>query len=386
MTGVYLDYNGSSPLDPHVLEAMKEALTSGAGNASASHRPGQQQAARVDHARAQVAALVGARSAGVVFTSGATESNNLALKGLALATSPERNRIVISGAEHHSVSNTAMWLAEASLCKVDVAPITADGFVDLEALAPMLGPDVLALSVVGANSETGVINDLQAVAALARDCGALVHCDATQLVGRVPVDLGEFGADLVSISGHKMCGPTGVGALIGTGKTLDKLVPTAHGGGQERGLRSGSLNVAGVVGLGAACELTQDLMADETTRFADLRDQLVEGLKSRLDGVSENGDTARRLPNTANLRLAGADAEAVVVNADPVAISAGSACHFGAIEPSPVLTAMGLDRTSADECIRISVGRFTTQEEVDSAIERLVEAANRVRRMQRTRC
>lgn len=381
MQEVYLDYNGSAPLDPRVAEAMLPQMTGGIGNASSSHRFGLRQAAAVDNAREQVAALVGARPSGVVFCSGATEANNLALLGLAEGAPVERNRIVVSAVEHASVRRPARWLLEQGRAKLDVVGVTPGGFIDLDELDSLLGPDVLAVSVMAANSETGVLNPVAQAAERAHAVGAVLHCDATQMVGRLPFDMAAVGADLVSLSGHKICGPTGVGALVGTRSALGRLRPVVHGGEHERGLRSGSLNVAGIVGLGAAAAIAADERDAEAAAVGNLRDRLVSGLRGALAGMSENGDTTRRLPNTASIRFAGADAEAVVFNMDPVAASTGSACHSGAIDPSPVLLAMGIAREAAFETVRFSLGRFTTEAEVDAAIPQTVTAVGYVRSM-----
>ena len=369
---IYLDYNASAPLDPRVVEEMLPVLTTGVGNASSAHRFGQRQAGAVELARDRVAALVGGTRSGVVFTAGATEANNLALRGAVEAAAPERKRLLVSAVEHASVRQTARRLADRGLAKVDVIGVTPGGFVDLDALDGLLGPDVLMVSVMAANSETGVLNPVAKVAERAHTAGALVHCDATQHVGRLPFDMAAAGTDLVSLSGHKICGPGGVGALVGTAAALRRLAPIISGGGHERGLRSGSLNVAGIVGLGAAGRIATTELSAESARVSALRDRLVTAIRSRLAGVSQNGDTTRRLPNTANLRFAGADAEAVIANMDPVAVSAGSACSTGTIEPSEVLVAMGLSREAAFESVRFSLGRFTTDADVELAARRTV--------------
>ena len=381
--GVYLDYNGSAPLDPRVAEVMVAALAEGAGNASSIHRFGRRQAAAVDEAREHVAAMVGGRPQFVVFTAGATEANNLALRGAAEGAPADRPRIVISAVEHASVNQTARWLDEQGLAKLDVVPVTDGGYVDLRALEEILDDDVLLVSAMAANSETGVLNPVAEIGERAHAVGALLHCDATQLAGRLPFDLEQAGADLVSVSSHKICGPTGVGALVGTRHSLRRLRPIIHGGGHERGLRSGSLNVAGIVGFGAAARIAFEERTSESARVAELRDQLTEALKSKLSGVHEIGDVARRLPNTANVRFDGADAEAVVANMDPVAVSTGSACSSGSIEPSEVLLAMGIPRDAAFESVRFSLGRFTTGEDIDFAGERAAKAVEYVRAMTR---
>lgn len=383
MSEVYLDYNGSAPLDPRVAAIMVPALTEGVGNASSTHGFGRRQAAAVDEAREHVAALAGGRPTNVVFTAGATEANNLALRGAADGAPANRPRILVSAVEHASVQKTARWLNEQGLAKLDVISVTAGGFVDLDHLESLLDSDVLLVSVMAANSETGVLNPVAEIAERTHAVGSLFHCDATQLVGRLPFSLDEVGADLVSVSGHKMCGPGGIGALVGTRQSLRQLRPVIHGGGHERGLRSGSLNVAGIVGLGAAARIATEEQNSEAARVMTLRDQLVEELCSRLPDVHHNGDTTRRLPNTANLQFVGADADAVVANMDPIAVSAGSACSSGSIEPSEVLLAMGIPRDAAFEAVRFSLGRFTTDTEIDMAVERTVTAVEYVRAMNR---
>ena len=379
MREIYLDYNASAPLDPRVAEEMIPSLTAGIGNAASVHRFGRRQAGAVEVAREHVAALVGGTPSGVMFTAGATEANNLALCGAAEAAPPDRARLLISAVEHASVRQTAIRLVERGLAKVDVIPVTPGGFVDLEALDELLDPDVLMVSVMAANSETGVLNPVTEVAHRARAAGALLHCDATQHLGRLPFDMAQVGADLVSFSGHKICGPGGVGALVGTPAALRRLAPIISGGGHERGLRSGSLNVAGIVGFGVAARIAAAERTTESTRVGILRDRLVAAVQERLPRVSQNGDVARRLANTANLRFAGADAEAVIVNMDPVAVSAGSACSTGAIEPSPVLVAMGMSREAAFESVRFSLGRFTTEADIEPAASRTATAVQYVR-------
>lgn len=378
---VYLDYNASAPLDPRVFEAMAPVLAGEVGNASSVHRFGRRQAAAVDEARQHVAGLVGGRPAGVVFTAGATEANNLALRGAAEAAPEDRPRMLVSAVEHASVARTARWLSDSGVVKLDVIGVTPGGFVDPAAVEELLGPDVLLVSVMAANSETGVLNPVGEIAERVRAAGAMFHCDATQMAGRTPFDMAAMGADLVSVSGHKICGPGGVGALVGTRHALTRLSPLIHGGGHERGLRSGSLNVAGIAGLGAASRIAADERESESARVGVLRDRLVDELDSRLADVHQNGDASRRLPNTANIRFEGADAEAVMSNMDPVAVSTGSACSAGSIEPSGVLVAMGLSHEAAFESVRFSLGRFTTEIEIDAAIRAVADAVERVRSM-----
>lgn len=381
VSGVYLDYNGSAPLDPRVLEAMLPYLTKGIGNASSSHRFGRFQAAATDEAREDVANLVGGRPGHVIFTAGATEANNLALRGLVEGEQGNRSRVLVSAIEHASVLQPARWMDSRGIAKIEVIPVTTGGFVEPEVVESMMGPDVLLVSVMAANSETGVLNPIGEIARRVHADGGLFHCDATQMVGRLAFDLNSIGADLVSLSGHKICGPGGVGALVGTHRSLQRLHPLIHGGGHERGLRSGSVNVAGIVGFGTAARIASEVRHEEARRVGELRNEMVVELKRQIPSTYENGDTTRRLPNTANIRFAGADADAVLVNMDPVAVSTGSACSSGSIEPSEVLLAMGLSREAAFESIRFSLGRFTTREEIEMAVRKCVTAVSYVRTM-----
>ena len=360
---------------------MIPVLADGVGNASSVHGFGRRQAVAVDEAREHVARLVGGRPGGVVFTAGATEANNLVLRGLVEGEAGSRSRVLVSAVEHASVLEPARWLAGQGLAKVEVIPVAAGGFVEPDVVGEMMGPDVLLVSVMAANSETGVLNPVAEIAKRVHAYGGLFHCDATQMVGRLGFDLDAVGADLVSLSGHKICGPGGVGALVGTRRGLHGLLPLIQGGGHEGGLRSGSINVAGVAGFGTAARIAWQEHVEEARRVGQLRDRLVRELRQRIPEIYENGDTTRRLPNTTSIRFADADADAVLVNMDPVAVSTGSACSSGSIEPSAVLLAMGLDRDAAYESIRFSLGRFTTPDDIDTAVERTVTAVSYVRNM-----
>ena len=377
---VYLDWNASAPLDPRVAEVMISALAK-VGNAASAHAYGSQQAGLVDDAREQVAALVGGRPSGVIFTASATEANNLAVCGAVHRAYRERRRILVSAVEHASVIRAAEWLHDRGIVRVDVIPATKGGFVTPGAVSRLLGPDVLLVSVMAANGETGVLNPIADIAELARANGSLYHCDATQFAGRMPLVMEDIGIDLVSVSAHKLGGPMGVGALIGTRRALSGLDPVIHGGGHERGLRSGSLNVPGIVGFGEASDLVAQERAVEAGRAAKLRDQLTSRLSAALSGVEQIGEVTRRLPNTACIRFRGADAEAVAVNLAPVAAATGSACTSGSVEPSRTLLAMGLSREAAFECLRFSLGRSTTEDDVEFAAHRAVEAVQYVRGM-----
>ena len=373
---VYLDDNASNPLDPRVLAVMVRLLNTTVGNASSAHLIGQRSRACVETAREQLAARVGARPTEVVFTSGATEANNLVLSGWPVTAS--RRRLVISAGEHASVIRVAEDLATIGRVTVSIVPLRSTGEVDLDALAALMADDVALVSVVAANGETGVLNPIREVAELAHAHGAAMHCDATQWVGRLPLDMSELDLDAVSLSGHKMCGPQGTGALIAHRRVLRQLSPLLVGGGHENGVRSGTYNVVGLAGLGAAATLAAE--AGVAHRMAKTRDLFVERLRS-IAGVTINGDTARRLPNTVNVRFAGVPGDVLLSRTPGVAASLGSACHSGAPEPSPTLLAMGLDREAATESVRFSTTRFTTPDDVERAAQLLSRSVTAIREL-----
>jgi len=380
---IYLDYNASAPLDPRVAEAMLPALIDGLGNASSSHRFGRRQILAAEEARERVADMVGGSSSRVIFTSGATEANNLALKGIVPDTPKKRLRILVSATEHSSVLKPARWLEQQGRVSLDFIPVTPSGNLDMQAFRELISPDVLFVSVMSANGETGALNPVEQVADLAHEAGVLFHCDITQSIGRLPFDLEQVGADLISLSSHKICGPTGVGALVASRTALKQLQPIIHGGGHERGLRSGSLNVAGIIGFGTAAQIVGKERTYEFERVQTLRDKLVTGIKSNLKGVKEIGDTSKRLPNTACIHFTGTDAEAVLSNMDPVAVSTGSACNSGSTEPSEVLLAMGIPHNQIFETVRFSLGRFTSSAEIDFAIKKTTSAVEHVRLLEK---
>ena len=362
---------------------MTPILTQGIGNASASHVFGRDLAQRIEGAREQVANLVGGNSSQTIFTSGATESNNLVLFGILNQVNGSRNRILISDVEHASVREPVKSIAYKGLAHVEFIPVTKGGFVDPDVVKSLVGSDTLLVSVMAANSETGVINPIHEIADTVQKEGAYFHCDATQYVAREILDIEPSGIDFVSFSSHKIYGPAGVGALIGNHLTLRLLKPIVRGGDHERGLRSGSLNTAGIVGFGAAAKLALSERISESLKNAILRDRLVEKLKTCISGIIENGEISSRLSNTTNIRFRGADADAVLTNIHPVAASNGSACSSGAIEPSRVLLNMGLSRLAASESIRFSIGRFTNEEEIDLAAIQVAKAVEHVRSLSR---
>jgi cysteine desulfurase len=362
---IYLDYNSTTPVDPRVVEVMLPFFTTRFGNAASSHLVGRAARTAVEDARAEVASAIGAPPSFVTFTSGATESINLALKGLAQGAG-RRRRVVTVGTEHKAVLDTVRALH--TLIEVSVVGVDHRGVVDIDELADTIGDDTLVVSVMAANNETGVLNPIRDVANLAHEKGALMHCDATQAFGKVPFDFLRLDLDLVSISAHKIYGPQGVGGLIATPEASGLMTPLFHGGGHERGLRSGTLNVPGCVGFGAAARVAAAQLADDAERIGNLRDRLELSLCA-IPGVTVNGQGANRLPGTANLRFPRVTADAMMLAMPEVAVSSGSACTASSLSPSHVLMAMGLSYEEADECLRFSLGRPTTEEEIEGAIK-----------------
>lgn len=377
---IYLDFNATTPVDEAVLQAMLPWLGKSFGNPASQHVRGAAAARAVETARGHLATLIGCASNEVVFTSGATEANNLALKGVVACAEAGRNRVVVAETEHKSVLDTADWLGHEGVA-VDLVPVGRDGAVDPADVARLMGPDVVLVSVMLANNETGVVSDVEEIAAIARDVGAIVHTDATQALGKIAVDVRSLGVDLASFSAHKVYGPQGVGALYVRRRTA--LAPLFHGGGHERGIRSGTLNVPGIVGFGAAAVAA----AERGTMDAARSRELVDLLRSRLTAAfpslqavvrthAENGPAT--LPNTFTARFPGADAEAIMTNAPYVAVSTGSACTSLVPSPSHVLTAILGDADAAAECIRFSVGRPTTEDDVIRAAAEIARSALRV--------
>lgn len=382
---IYLDHSATTPMDPRVFEAMRPYFTETFGNpASKSHSFGWAAERAVNRARNQVAALLGVEpdeqtgAREIVFTAGATESNNLAIKGAADAYREKGRHIVTQVTEHKSVVDACKrlqrdgweitWLGVDRLGRVSPADVAA-----------AIRPDTVLVSVMWANNETGTIQPLREIGRICRERGVIFHTDATQAIGKAPVDVhGDF-VDLLSMTGHKMYGPKGTGALFVRRKNPRvRLTALLDGGGHERGFRSGTLNVPGIVALGAACEVALSGMAEESRRFAALRDRLEAGIR-RLDGVSVNGDRSNRLPFVTNLSFAGVDGSQLLRGLDDVAVSSGSACTSASLEASYVLRAMGTPDELAYSSVRYSVGRFTTEAEVDYAVEKTRSVVQRLR-------
>jgi cysteine desulfurase len=373
---IYLDYNATTPLDEQVLADMLPWMSDCFWNAASAHSLGRIAAKATDSAREALADLVNVRPSELVFTSGATESDNAALKGAYAAAPPNRRRVIVGATEHKAVLDAAKWLTEQG-AEVIVASVDRTGIIDEDAFRELLDGSVALVSVMIANNETGVLAPIGRLAEATHEAGAVFHTDATQIVGRLPVDFHELKVDLASFSGHKMYGPKGVGALYVSRRT--QLVPLIHGGGQERGFRSGTLNVPGIVGFGSAAELAMKVSPGELEREARLAANLVRRLSDQLPGVEHVSASVPKLPNTACIRFRGADGEAVMANAPEVAISSGSACASMVPAPSHVLLAMGLQHEEVLECLRFSVGRPTDEAEIEEAVQHIVRAVRRVR-------
>jgi cysteine desulfurase len=377
---VYLDYHATTPVDPRVLEAMLPYFTERFGNpASKQHSFGWQAQQAVEHARSQVAALINATASEIIFTSGATESNNLAIKGIACALKARGDHVVTVATEHKSVLDSCARLQREGWTVAQV-PVQADGFVDLDQLRASMTDRTVLVSVMAANNEIGVLQPLADVAAIAHERGALLHSDAAQAFGKVSLDVAASGVDLLSLTAHKCYGPKGTGALY-LRRRRPKLPIECQidGGGQENGLRSGTLNVPGIVGLGACAEVARQVLPEESARLAAMRDRLLQGLRSALDAVRVNGSLERRLPHNLHVTFEGIEGEALLMALGDIAVSTGSACSSGSQAPSHVLQAIGAVGENAGASIRFGLGRWTTEAEIDFALERVTTVVRSLR-------
>ena len=380
-TPIYLDNHATTAVDPRVLGTMVPYFTERFGNAaSRNHAFGWEAEAAVDSARDQVAKLIGASSPReIVFTSGATESDNLALKGVAESYRDKGCHIVTCVTEHKAVLDSCKVLEKRGF-HVTYLPVQADGLIDIQNLKDVLTDETILISIMAANNEIGTIQPMNEIGRLAKERGIIFHSDATQAVGKIPVDVDEMGIDLLSLSAHKMYGPKGIGALyVRSTKPRVKIMPIIDGGGHERGMRSGTLNVPGIVGLGKACELAQNEMGVEGERVTALRERLKAGIFERLDDVHLNGDAVKRLPGNLNTSFAYVDGESLMMGLKEIAVSSGSACTSASLEPSYVLKAIGLEDSLAHASIRFGLGRFNTAAEIDYTIRRVAEEVRRLR-------
>jgi cysteine desulfurase len=378
---IYMDNHATTRLDPRVLEAMMPYLTDVYGNAaSRSHSFGWTAEQAVETARAQVAKLIGASAREIVFTSGATESDNLAITGTIQAHAGSAH-IITQATEHKAVLDTCAWL-EKQGTRVTVLPVDPDGRIRLDDLRRALDEKPILVTVLFANNEIGTIQPIDEIGALCHERGVLFHTDAAQAVGKIPIDVNRANIDLLSISGHKIYGPKGIGALyVRRHNPRVELAEQMHGGGHERGMRSGTLNVPGIVGLGAACAIAAAEMESESARLTRMRDRLQAKLLAALDHVRVNGSQQHRLPGNLNMTFEHVDGETLMMGVKEVALSSGSACTSAKIEPSHVLRALGLGEEAAHSSIRFGLGRFNTDEEVDYVAERLIDVVRKLREL-----
>jgi cysteine desulfurase len=379
---IYMDYHATTPVDPRVLEAMLPYFTEHFGNsASRNHSFGWAAEEAVEAARKQVGDLLGANPKEIIFTSGATESNNLAIKGAAEMYREKGNHIITCVIEHKAVIDTCKKLEKLG-ARVTYLPVQKDGRISLDELRAAITDKTILISIMTANNEIGVLQPVAEIGAIAKEKGILFHTDAVQAAGKVPFNVNEIKADLVSISAHKMYGPKGVGALFVRRRNPRVLLAEQiSGGGHERGMRSGTLNVPGIVGLGKAAALCQAEMATEATRLSKLRDRLNEKFHQNLDEIYVNGSMEHRLPHSLNISFAYVEGESLLMGINDVAVSSGSACTSASLEPSYVLKALGAGDDLAHSSIRFGLGRWTTEEEVDYVVEKLTSVVRRLREM-----
>jgi cysteine desulfurase len=379
---IYMDYHATTPMDPRVFDAVKPYFMETFGNAaSRNHSFGWQAEEAVEKSRKQIADLIGATPKEIVFTSGATESNNLALKGVAEMYGEKGNHIITAATEHKAVLDTCKRLEKHGV-RVTYLPVQSNGLVDLDMLKDAITDKTILVSIMYANNEIGVLQNMAEIGKIAKAKGVLVHSDATQAVGKVPVNVIKDNIDLMSMSGHKIYGPKGVGALYVRRKSPRvQITAQMDGGGHERGMRSGTLNVPGIVGLGEACAICQAEMPEESKRMAYLRDRLRSKLESQLDEVYVNGTMEQRVPNNLNISFAYVEGESLLMGINDIAVSSGSACTSATLEPSYVLKALGAGDDLAHSSIRFGLGRFNTEEEVDYVADKVIDVVKKLREL-----
>jgi cysteine desulfurase len=380
---IYMDNHATTPVDPRVLDAMLPYFREKFGNAaSRNHSFGWEAEEGVDKARGQIAALINGKSKEIIFTSGATESDNEAIKGIVEFYKDKGNHVITCVTEHKAVLDSCRALERVGKASVTYLPVDKYGMVDPDAVRQAITDKTVLITIMYANNEIGTIHPVTEIGRIAKDKGIIFHCDAVQAVGKVPVDVERDGIDLMSISAHKIYGPKGVGALYVRSKgPRVRLTPLIDGGGHERGMRSGTLNVPGIVGMGAACEIAGAEMAEESVRLRELRDKLQAGLFERLDEVYLNGHPTERLPGNLNISFAYVEGESLLMGINDVAVSSGSACTSATLEPSYVIRALGTNEELAHSSIRFGIGRFNTEEEVDFVTERVAREVKRLREM-----
>jgi cysteine desulfurase len=381
-TPIYMDNHATTPVDPRVLEAMLPFFNDNFGNsASRNHAFGWTAEEAVENARGQIARLVNASPKEIIFTSGATESNNLAIKGAAEMYREKGNHIITQVTEHKAVLDTCKRLEKYGY-EVTYLPVGKDGRVDPEDVRKAITPKTILISIMYANNEIGVVQPIAEIGKIAKEKGVLFHVDGVQAIGKIPVDVQADNIDLLSMTAHKIYGPKGVGALyVRRRNPRVQLSAILDGGGHERGMRSGTLNVPGIVGFGKACEICQNEMATESARLIALRERLRKGLESKLDEIYINGSMEHHLPNNLNMSFAFVEGESLLMGINDIAVSSGSACTSATLEPSYVLKALGVGEDLAHTSIRFGLGRFNTEEEVDYVVNRMYEVVSRLREL-----
>jgi cysteine desulfurase len=379
---IYMDNHATTQMDPRVLQAMLPYFTEKFGNSASRNHPfGWAAEEGVETARAQIAKLIGATTKEIIFTSGATESDNLAIKGVAEMYKEKGNHIITAVTEHKAVLDTCKRL-EKNGYRVTYLPVQKDGLVDLDELKRAIDEKTILVTIMAANNEIGVVQPLAEIGKICRERGVLFHSDGVQAIGKIPVDVNKQNIDLLSITGHKLYGPKGVGALYVRRKNPRvQISAIIDGGGHERGMRSGTLNVPGIVGLGKACALAMEEMAAESGKMAGLRDRLRDRIMGRLDEVFINGSWEHRLPGNLNISFAYVEGESLLMGINDIAVSSGSACTSATLEPSYVLKALGTGDDLAHSSIRFGIGRFNTEAEVDYVADRVVETVSRLREL-----
>jgi cysteine desulfurase len=379
---IYMDNHATTPVDPRVVQEMLPYFTEKFGNAaSRNHQFGWEAEEAVEQARERIAKLIGATPKEIIFTSGATESDNLAIKGVAEMYKEKGNHVITAVTEHKAVLDTCKRLEKYGY-RITYMPVQKDGLIDLDDLKRAMDDKTILVTIMAANNEIGVVQPLAEIGKLCKERGVIFHTDSTQAVGKIPMDVNKMGIDLASISAHKMYGPKGVGALYVRRKNPRvQLVAQMDGGGHERGMRSGTLNVPGIVGLGKACEICMNDMPEESCKLAGLRNRLKDKLMSELDEVYVNGNMEHHLPNNLNISFAYVEGESLLMGINDIAVSSGSACTSATLEPSYVLKALGTGDDLAHSSIRFGIGRFNTVEEVDYVANKVIDTVKRLREL-----
>jgi cysteine desulfurase len=377
---IYMDHSATSPVDPEVFEAMKPYFTDSFGNASTLYSLGRDARKAMESAREEVASIIGAETKDIIFTSGGTESDNIAIKGTAYKLKNKGNHIITSDIEHPAVDETCKYL-EKNGFEVTYLPVYEDGIVKVSDMEAAITDKTILITVMHANNEIGTIQPIAEIGKIARERGIYFHTDAVQTVGKIPVDVKELNVDMLSLSSHKLYGPKGVGALyVRKGVRIEPII---HGGGHERGIRPGTENVAGIVGLGKACSLARENLERDAQKLRGLRDRLIEGVLEQNEDSYLNGHRTKRLPNNANFRFTGIEGESLILHLDSkgIASSTGSACSSTKLEPSHVLMAIGLEEVEAHGSLRISLGHENTEEDIDFTLTAIKEVVDKLRKM-----